>query len=179
MNNYSRTKNAILNIFFGYFAQISLIILTFIGRKVFLEYLSIDYLGINGLYTNILTFLSLPELGLDAAVIYTLYKPVAENNTKLISTLVSFFKKIYRYIAISIFTLGMLLVPFLPKLVSSTLPEKDLIAYYVLFLINTVLTYLIAHKVALLMAYQENRIIKIISIPVNLFLQLLSILRGT
>ncbi|WP_293736477.1 lipopolysaccharide biosynthesis protein [uncultured Phascolarctobacterium sp.] len=176
MNNYSRTKNAILNIFFGYFAQISLIILTFIGRKVFLEYLSIDYLGINGLYTNILTFLSLPELGLDAAVIYTLYKPVAENNTKLVSTLVSFFKKIYRYIAITIFTLGMLLVPFLPKLVSSTLSEKDLIAYYVLFLINTVLTYLIAHKVALLMAYQENRIIKIISIPVNLFLQLLYII---
>ena len=90
----SRKKNVLLNVFFGYAAQIGIILLSFIGRKIFLNYLSIDYLGINGLYANILTILSLPELGLDSAVVYFLYKPVADDNKPLIKAYVSYFKKI-------------------------------------------------------------------------------------
>ena len=69
MGNKSRAKNLLLNVGIGYFAQIGIFILTFVGRRVFLNYLSVDYLGINGLYSNILTLLSLPELGLDVAVL--------------------------------------------------------------------------------------------------------------
>ena len=64
----SRSKNALLNIVFGYAAQMGILILSFVGRRIFLRFLSIDYLGINGLYSNILTVLSLAELGLDTAV---------------------------------------------------------------------------------------------------------------
>ncbi len=87
----SRSKNAVLNIAFGYLAQIGILVLSFIGRRIFLNFLSVDYLGINGLYSNILTVLSLAELGLDTAVVYSLYKPVAEENIPFINSLLRYF----------------------------------------------------------------------------------------
>ena len=110
-NNSSRSKNAILNIIFGYLAQIGLLILSFIGRKIFLIFLSVDYLGINGLYSNILTVLSLAELGIDTALVFSLYKPIAEENTPLINALLKYFKKIYYCLAIGIFLIGLAIIP--------------------------------------------------------------------
>lgn len=176
MNKNTRTKNALLNIAFGYIAQIGIFILSFIGRKIFLLFLSADYLGINGLYSNILTILSLAELGLDSAVVYSLYKPVAEENVPLIASLINYFKKVYRILAGIIFLCGILLIPILKYLINSDLPDKDLIAYYVLFLINTVASYFVAHKVALLSACQEQRLQKIVTLSANLLLQILHII---
>lgn len=171
MNNNSRTKNAKLNIFYGYVAQVGIIILSFVGRKIFLNFLAADYLGINGLYSNILTILSLAELGLDTAVVYSLYKPVAEHNTKLIHTLLVFFKRIYIILAFCIFVIGVALIPFLSYLIKSDLPSNDLIIYYLLFLTNTVASYFVAHKVALLSASQEQRVQKLVVLSFNLILQ--------
>lgn len=176
MNNKSRTKNAKLNIIFGYIAQVGILILSFVGRRIFLTYLSADYLGINGLYSNILTLLSLAELGLDTAVVYTLYKPVAEHDVRLIHSLLAFFRKIYCALSFCIFTVGIALIPFLPYLIKSNLLEKDLIFYYILFLINTVSSYFVAHKIALLSASQEQRVQKIVSLSFNLCLQVIHIL---
>ncbi len=164
-----------LNIAFGYIAQIGIFILSFIGRKIFLLFLSADYLGINGLYSNILTVLSLAELGLDSAVVYSLYKPVAEEDTPLIASLVNYFKKVYRVLAGVIFLCGILLIPLLKYLINSDLPENYLIAYYVLFLTNTVASYFVAHKVALLSACQEQRIPKMVTLSTNLMIQIMHI----
>jgi len=174
--NYSRSKNAILNIFWGYLAQIGILILSFVGRRIFLNYLSIDYLGINGLYSNILTVLSLVELGLDSAVIYSLYKPIAENDKSLVFSLIRFFRKIYWILAAAIFAVGLLLIPLLKFMIKSDLSQQDLILYYILFLTNTVASYFVAHKVALLSAHQELRIQKSVSLSSNLILQFLHII---
>ena len=176
MREKSRAKNALLNIIFGYIAQIGIFILSFVGRKIFLNFLSADYLGINGLYSNILTILSLAELGLDTAVVFSLYKPVAEHDTLLISSLLRFFKRVYFVLAIAIFAVGLCLAPFLRFLVTSDLPTTDLIVYYVLFLTNTVASYFIAHKVALLSASQEQRVQKIVTLSANFILQILYII---
>ncbi len=172
----SRSKNAVLNIAFGYLAQIGILVLSFIGRRIFLNFLSVDYLGINGLYSNILTVLSLAELGLDTAVVYSLYKPVAEENIPLINSLLRYFKRIYTILAFAIFALGLALIPFLRYIVKSDLPQNDLVIYYLLFLTNTVASYFVAHKVALLSAYQEQRIQKLVLLSSNLVLQILHII---
>lgn len=171
----SRSKNALLNISLGYIAQIGILILSFVGRRIFLNFLSVEYLGINGLFSNILTVLSLAELGLDTAVLYSLYKPVAENNKALISSLLKYFKKIYRVIASCVFAVGLILIPFLKFIVKVDLPQQDLTFYYILFLINTVASYFVAHKVALLSAYQEQRVQKLVSLCSTLLLQVIHI----
>lgn len=170
--NKSRTKNALLNIIFGYLAQIGIFILSFVGRRVFLHFLSADYLGVNGLYSNILTVLSLAELGLDSAVIFSLYKPVAEGNNKLVLSLLKFFKRVYYVLAALIIVLGLCVIPFLKYLINSDLPLTDLTVFYLLFLANTVASYFVAHKVALLSACQEQRIQKIITLTITFFLQI-------
>lgn len=176
MSENSRTKNAKLNVIYWYLAQIGILILSFVRRKIFLTFLSADYLGINGLYSNILTILSLAELGLDTAVVYSLYKPVADDNKPLIASMLRFFKKVYYIVAICIFLVGLCLAPFLPFLIKSDLPSNDLAIYYILFLINTVSSYFVAYKVALFSAYQEQRIHKLVTLSANLILQLMHII---
>lgn len=172
----SRKRNVILNVFFGYASQVGIIILSFVGRRIFLKFLSVDYLGINGLYSNILTVLSLAELGLDTAVLYSLYKPVADNDIPLINSLLKYFKKIYNVLALSIFAVGLALIPFLRFIVKSDLNGTDLIIFYLLFLVNTVASYFVAHKVAFLSACQEQRIQKLVMLSSNLILQILHII---
>ena len=175
MTEKTRSQNAKKNIVFGYIAQIGIFILSFIGRKIFLYYLSADYLGINGLYTNILTVLSLAELGLDSAFVFSLYKPVAERNYDLVYSLLKFFKKIYYILAFSLFAIGMALTPFLKYLVDKDISQTDLIYYYVIFLANMITTYFVAHKIALLSAFQEQRIQQLFMLFSNLALQVLQI----
>lgn len=171
----SRKKNVFLNVVFGYAAQVGIILLSFIGRKIFLNYLSVDYLGINGLYSNILTILSLPELGLDSAVVFFLYKPVADGNEAMIGSYVRYFKRVYFILAACIFCIGICMVPFLPFIVKSELNTLDLRIYYILFLLNTCLSYLNAHRVALLSAYQEQRVQKMATLGANILMQLIYI----
>lgn len=171
----SRSKNLVLNILFGYIAQVGILILSFVGRKIFLKFLSIDYLGINGLYSNILSVLSLAELGLDTAVLYSLYKPIANNDTALINSLLKYFKKIYHILAVIIFVIGIAVIPFLKLIIKSNLNDTDLIVFYLLFLINTVASYFVAHKVAFLSACQEQRIQKLVTLSSNFILQIMYI----
>ena len=171
-----RTKRSIINIGFNFANQIITLALSFISRTVFIHTLGVEYLGINGLFTNILTILALAELGLDSSVVYTLYKPVSENNYPLIHSLLSYFKKIYYSITVLILVIGLALIPFLRFIISTDLPFSDVVIYYVLFLINNVASYFVAHKVALISAFQEQRIQKIISLATTGFLQIAHII---
>ena len=137
-----------------------------------MRFLAVDYLGINGLYTNILTVMSLAELGVDTAVVYSLYKPVADHDTKLIHSMIVYFRKIYWGLSIMILAFGLLLIPFLKYLIKSDIPHNDLVFFYVLFLINTVASYFVAERVALLSAFQEQRIQKLVTLLFNLILQI-------
>lgn len=162
MNRNSRSINSIRNISIGIGSQILIIIFSFISRTIFIKTLGAEYLGVNGLYTNILTVLSLAELGIGNVMIFSLYKPVAENNRDMISFLINYYKKIYIRIAIAVLLLGLAIIPFLNIILNSQLEKDSLIFYYILFLCNSVASYFVAYKSALINADQKNYITKLV-----------------
>lgn len=172
----SRSKNAILNIIVGWGSQIGILLLSFVSRRIFIQFLSADYLGINGLYSNILSVLALAELGLGNVTQFFLYKPVAENDHKTINSLVNYFRKLYMMIAMVVLTIGLLLIPLLKYIVNSNLNHKELIIYYILFLLNSCVTYFAADKTALLAANQDVRLTKYVNLGVSIALQVLHII---
>ena len=93
----SRTANSIRNSYMSMLSQIVSIGLNFIGRTFFIKLLNIDYLGINGLFTNILTLLSLAELGIGTAIIYMMYKPISDNDLRQVAAYNNLFKKVYTF----------------------------------------------------------------------------------
>lgn len=174
--NKSRSQNAAKNVIVGVVAQVITLVLSVVSRKIFVTFLSAEYLGINGLYSNILSVLALAELGLGNVTQYFLYKPVAQNNYNEITNLVRYFKKLYRIIALVILSLGLLLIPFLNSIVNSDLTQNELIIYYVLFLINSVVSYFSADKIALLAANQDNRLQKYVHMGCTILFQIIYIL---
>lgn len=171
----SRKNNALKNILAGCFTQIIMLVLSFVGRTVFVHFLDINYLGINGLYSNILSVLALAELGLGNVTQFFLYKPVAENNHDKVSRLVKYFQKLYFIIASVILVVGLTLIPILKYIVNSDLSERELIIYYVLFLLNSTISYFSAHNIALLLAHQDNRLQKYIMVVTAILSQILHI----
>ena len=113
MDSRSRTEYSILNIIAGVGGYIVNTILGFICRMVFVKCLAADYLGVNGLFTNILTMLSLAELGIGGAIVYALYKPLAENDERKIASLVKVYGTAYKVIGCVIGIIGICLMPFL------------------------------------------------------------------
>lgn len=166
----SRTKKSIKNVFFGFGTQIIILIINFFSRTIFIRYLGAEMLGISSLYTNILTLLSMAELGFGNAIIYSMYKPVKENDEEKISALLNYYKKIYLNIIIIISVVGCLIIPFLSKIVNSDLAINDLIKYYLLFLVNTICSYVFAYKSSIINAQQKIYISKLINLIV-IFIQ--------
>ena len=156
----SRTKNTLRNMVFGYLQSIINIILPFASRTVILYVMGTQYLGLSSLFTSILQFLSLTELGVGAAMVYSMYKPIAENDNETIAALLNLYRKLYRLIGTVILVIGLSLVPFLKTLVPEELPpDISLYWLYLLYLLNAVLSYwLFAYKNAILQAYQRNDI---------------------
>ena len=155
----SRTKNSIKNISFNIISQILAILLGFVSRSVFLYCLSVEYLGIQGLFSDILSMLSLADLGLNTVMAYTLYKPLAENDQKKIAGLITFYKKVYTVIAASITIIGLCLIPFLKYLINLDTEIPHITTYYILYLANTVASYLVVYKTAVLSADQKTYVL--------------------
>lgn len=180
---FARTKNTLRNIAFGSLNRVINIVLPFITRTAILYIMGTQYLGLSSLFTSILSFLSLTELGIGSAMIYSMYKPIAENDHTTIKALLNLYKKIYRIIGAVVLLLGLCLMPFLEVLVPEQLPDGvNLHLLYAIYLINSVLSYwLFAYKNAMLQAYQRDDInSKIVSIitPVS-YLVMLSCLAVT
>ena len=171
----SRRDRALINTMSGLFTQILAMILSFVVRTVFVRHLSIDYLGVNGLYSNILTVLSLSELGLNNVMLFSLYKPIAENNRQKICQLITFYKKLYNLVAIGVFALGLLLVPVLDIIIQSELTQRDLTVYYLFFLMNSVCSYFVVYKSIFLNANQEVYIVKSFNFIANTLKSILQI----
>lgn len=163
MNTLSRTENSKRNLINGIINQSLILVLTFISRTIFIKYLGAEYLGINGLYSNILQLLSLTEFGLSNIILFTLYKPIREKNEKQICEYIYFFKKLYNIIFVLILGIGLLLIPLLPYIVNSNLNTLDLIGYYVLSVINIALSYIFVHYQMLITADQRIGIVKSIT----------------
>lgn len=157
----SRKENSIRNIVCGIINKIVVLFFPFIIRLIIIDKLGSEYLGLSSLFTSILQILNLTELGFSSAIVFSMYKPIAQNDSKTICALMNLYKIVYRVIGLIILITGISLVPFLPKLIKGTYP-KDISIYilYFMYLFNTVITYfLFAYKSALLTAHQRNDII--------------------
>ena len=110
-NQDSRTINASKNALSSFCNKMIMLCLTFISRKLFIKYIGIEYLGINGLFANVLTLLSLADLGVGTAMNVSLYKPIAEHDTRKLSALLNYFRQLYHLIAIAVFLIGVALTP--------------------------------------------------------------------
>ena len=156
-----RTKKAIKNIATSIISQVVIIILGFVSRKVFIDNLGTEYLGINGLLTNILSMMVLIEGGIGISIVYNLYKPLAENNKEQIIALVNLYKKSYRVLALIILIISIFLYPFLNKIMKTDISAISIILVYSIFVIKNIVSYLNAYKWALINADQKGYILTI------------------
>ena len=157
----AKTKNAVRNIFFGAVFKIITLLGPFIIRTMILWIMGSEYIGLNSLFTSILSFLSLAELGVGSALVYSMYKPIAEDDQDMICALLNLYRKMYRIIGMIILGVGLLLLPFLNKLVKGEAPaDVNLYILYLIYLFNTVISYVMfAYKQSLLTAFQRSDII--------------------
>lgn len=160
MEKRSRTEYSVLNIITGLGGYAVNTIVGLICRMVFTRTLSADYLGVSGLFTNILTMLSLAELGIGSAIVYALYKPLATDNREKIASLVRFYGRCYQVIGIVVAIFGIILMPFLNLLITEQPDIKESIyLIYAIHLFNTASTYFFSYRSSLLMAAQQNYIV--------------------
>lgn len=175
-----KSKNATRNIIYGMFLKIYQMFMPFIMRTVIIYYLGAEFLGLNSLFNSILQVLNLAELGVGSAMVFSMYKPIAENDTQKLCALLNLYKKYYRMIGMLILIVGITIVPVLSKLISGNLPaEVDLYILYFLNLLATVLTYwLFAYKNSLLQAYQRTDVVSkvfIVTDTIKYILQIISL----
>lgn len=164
MKNQSRTKNVTINSLVSLLCQVLNLFLNFLTRTVFIKILGAEYLGVNGLFTNILTILSFAELGIGNAIVFNLYKPLAQNDKKKISSLMLLYKKAYTIIGLFVLGAGVLVTPFLDVIIK-TKPNisENISLLYILFLLNTVVSYFFVYKKNIIIADQKNYITLIVT----------------
>lgn len=155
-----------MNLLTGFGGHILTTVLDFVVRTVFIYTLGKQYLGINGLFTNILSMLSLANLGIGTAIVYRLYTPLAHNDVHRVRVLVKFYKLAYKLIGFVIFGLGLLIIPLLPFFIKdyASLQEQgiDATLLFLLFLLNSASSYwFLAYRTSVINANQEQYLIQI------------------
>ena len=154
-----KTKNTFYNSIASLFYYFSTIILGVLNRKAVILFLGIEYQGINGLFSNILSMLSIAELGVGTAIIFHLYGPMSKNDKFQIKALMNFYRRCYWIIAGVILSLGLLIMPLLPLIVTDNSTSYSLPILYIWFLLDSVVSYLFTYKRSILIADQKNYVI--------------------
>jgi O-antigen/teichoic acid export membrane protein len=157
-NNKPRTANSFKSSFFLVFDQIIGSLSSFAFRTIFLIFLSSEFLGLSSFFTSVLGILSLLDLGLGSCVSHALYKPIRDNDSKSVAKIMNFLKYSYNLVSLSIFIIGLCLMPFFPFLIpNNTIPSGiNIYLVYFLFLLNTSSCYLFSYREVLLIADQEK-----------------------
>jgi hypothetical protein len=157
----SRTKNFTRNVIYGLFNKFTSIALPFVSRTIFIQKIGVEYLGLNSLFVSILQVLNLTELGFGSALVYSMYKPAIEKDTKTVNYLLRFYRHCYRIIGVIIAIIGLLICPFIHLLINNS--EAINVNFYIIFLIyllNTVISYLFfSYKQSLFIASQRSDIV--------------------
>lgn len=167
LNKESRTINAAKNASSAFINKMVFMLLTFISRRFFIQYIGVEYLGINGLFSNILTLLSMADLGVGTAMNVSLYKPIAENDTRKLAALMAFYSRLYIVIAVGVTAIGLALNPFLPMLVNMDSEIPHLYLYYNIFVLKNTASYLFVYKTSMLRADQKTYKINTIEVYLN------------
>lgn len=164
-----RTKNATRNIVFGVVLKIYQILIPFVMRTIIIHYLGVQYLGLNSLFTSILEVLNLAELGVGSAMVFSMYKPIAQDDKETMCSLMRLYRTYYRIIGLVIAAAGIIITPVVPKLIHGTVPSD--MNVYVLYLMNlaaTVLSYwLFAYKNSVFQAFQRQDVVSKVTLVTN------------
>lgn len=159
MGKKSRTHSSVINSLTASVAQTLSLLMSFVSRTIFIRVLGEQYLGLNGLFTNILSLLSFAELGIGAAITFSLYKPLAKHDDRQVLALMQLYRKVYHTIALIIFGSGLLMMPFLNILIKgSTDQVGNIQVAFFLFLMNSVCSYLWNYKRSIFFADQSGYI---------------------
>ncbi len=156
----TRTENVAKNVILSSLFQIIAYVIGFVSRTIFIKILGEEYLGLNGVFTNVLTLLSFAELGIGSAIVYSMYKPLATNNSDKLKELIAFYKKIYLLVGMIIIIGGIILIPFLDFFIKST-PNinENIIIIYLIFVINSAISYFFSYRTSIISADQKNYLI--------------------
>lgn len=156
----NRTQKSVKNMTIGMLSQLFTLWLSFVSRTVFIKFLTAEYLGISGLFSNVLTVLSFAELGIGDAMTYAMYKPVKEDNRKLVNQLMVVYKKAYTGITVVVGAIGLGLSFFLSFIIAEPpdIPESLQLIFW-LYVVNNMASYILTYKKSILIAYQENYIV--------------------
>lgn len=154
----SRTQKSVRNTIYSFLQKATDIFLSFLLRTVFIHALGVSYLGVSSLFTNILTVLSLMELGVGGSIVFALYGPLANKNFGKVSALMQLYKQVYRVVGIAVAIVGVGLTPFLDKIIN--LPEniEGIYIIYWLYVANTAASYFLTYRRSLLIADQRSDI---------------------
>ena len=163
MNKKSRSSNAIKNIIVALLCQAVTFVFSFATRTILINLLGDEYNGLTSFFHNVVVVLSFTELGIGSAIIYALYKPIAENNIEKLKSLMDFYKKFYKILAIVVFVLGILITPVISFFVETDVPLGNVSFYFMIYLGNTAVSYLFVYKSSILNADQRNRTVKLIT----------------
>ncbi len=166
----SRTQKSARNYFYSIVSQVLLQVIKFITVTAFLKTFGADYLGIDNLFVNLLTVISLADLGLASAMAYSYYGPLAEGNEEKLAALTTYFQKVYRGIILLIGIIGLLVMLLLPYIVKLDTEIPHLRVYYILALLNTMLSYICAYKATVLTADQNGYMLTRIDIVANILM---------
>ncbi len=154
----SRTQNSIRNSTVSIVTQVLTVCINFIVKTVFIHTLGSEYLGVNGLFSNIITMLSLADLGIGVAIPYSLYKPLAEHDTEKINILMKFYAKVYNVIGVFVLLVGLSLTPFLGFIIKDMPSIPALPWIYALFVIHSASSYFFVYKRFLIESDQKGYI---------------------
>ena len=171
-----RSAKSVRNVATGLANKLLMMVLAFATRTLFIRLLGAEYTGISSLYTNILSVLSLAEMGMGNVLMFYLYSALKEKDEKQIASLVNEFKRIYSAIIIIVLSVGLLLIPFLKYIVHSSLDSKELIGYYALYLINSVASYFVVYRTTVIAADQKNYITNIVQTIATVAMYILQII---
>lgn len=174
-----RKQYAFKNIIYNFTNKILTLALSFLLRTVFIWGFGVEYLGINGLFNDVLQLLSMADLGFGIAMVYSFYDPLAKGDKKKITALICFYRKVYIIIALAVTIIGLLIIPVLPKLINLDHSIPHLTLYYLIALGNVVVSYLFVYKTSILTADQKNYIITRITLIITVIktsLQIITII---
>jgi O-antigen/teichoic acid export membrane protein len=170
-----RTKKAAINGLIGILTYLISFLPAMLVRKIFLVQLGEELLGLSSLYTNIISYLSIIEMGIGSAIIFSLYKPFAEGNRVKVKGYIDYYAKFYKIVGVIILLVGIGLLPFLHIFINDNIDMTKATIYFVLFLINTVISYLFSYKLCILNVAQEGYIVSIGTVISKVLIAILQI----
>jgi len=151
-----RTEKSIRNFIFVVASQVVTVALSFITRTCLIHTLGNEAVSINGLFTEVITALSLAELGVSSAIVYNLYKPLSEGDHQKVSQLMNLFRKAYRIIALATLVIGASLTPWIQYFIRDLSYDINYIrVIYLMFVFQSAVSYLFSYKIALMEADQN------------------------